>query len=65
MKGGDAAYNAVLTRRLLQGEELPQRGIVLLNAAAAIAAGTEDQSIAGLSAGGSRVPGDWPRLDET
>ena len=46
LKGGDAAYNAVLTRRLLQGEDLPQRGIVLLNAAAAIAAGTEDKTIA-------------------
>lgn len=46
LKGGDPAYNATLTRRLLQGEDLPQRGIVILNAAAAIAAGTEDQSIA-------------------
>ncbi len=46
LKGGDAAYNATLTRRLLKGEDLPQRGIVVLNAAAAIAAGTEDQSIA-------------------
>ena len=46
LKGGDAAYNAELTRRLLQGEALPQRGIVLLNAAAAIAAGTEDKTIA-------------------
>ncbi len=45
LKGGDAAYNAELTRKLLQGEDLPQRGIVILNAAAAIAAGTEDQSI--------------------
>ena len=46
LKGGDAAFNAELTRHLLQGEDLPQRGIVLLNAAAAIAAGTEDQTIA-------------------
>jgi anthranilate phosphoribosyltransferase len=46
LRGGDAAYNAVLTRRLLQGEDLPQRGIVLLNAAAAIAAGTENKTIA-------------------
>jgi anthranilate phosphoribosyltransferase len=46
LKGGDAAYNAELTRRLLQGENLPQRHIVLLNAAAAIAAGTEDKTIA-------------------
>ena len=46
LQGGDAVYNAGLTRRLLQGEHLPQRGIVLLNAAAAIAAGTEDETIA-------------------
>jgi anthranilate phosphoribosyltransferase len=31
---------------LLRGEDLPQRGIVLLNAAAAIAAATEDTPIA-------------------
>ena len=46
LRGGDAACNADLTLRLLRGEALPQRGIVLLNAAAAIAAGTADKSIA-------------------
>lgn len=46
LRGGDARYNADLTLRLLQGEKLPQRHIVLLNAAAAIAVGTEEQSIA-------------------
>jgi anthranilate phosphoribosyltransferase len=46
LRGGDAAFNAGLTLRLLRGEPLPQRHIVLLNAAAAIAAGTEDRPIA-------------------
>jgi anthranilate phosphoribosyltransferase len=46
LRGSDAACNADLTLRLLHGEALPQRGIVLLNAAAAIAAGTADKSIA-------------------
>jgi hypothetical protein len=46
LRGGDASYNADLTLRLLHGEALPQRGIVLLNAAAAIAAGTADEGIA-------------------
>jgi anthranilate phosphoribosyltransferase len=46
LRGGDAQFNAELTLRLLRGEPLPQRGIVLLNAAAAIAAGTADKSIA-------------------
>jgi anthranilate phosphoribosyltransferase len=46
LRGGDAQFNADLTLRLLRGEQMPQRHVVLLNAAAAIAAGTEDQSIA-------------------
>lgn len=46
LQGGDASFNADLTLRLLRGEDLPQRNIVLLNAAAAIAAGTDDQTIA-------------------
>src|SRR5262245_16160477 len=46
LRGGDAQFNAELTLGLLRGQDLPQRGIVLLNAAAAIAAGTADQSIA-------------------
>jgi anthranilate phosphoribosyltransferase len=46
LRGGDAAYNADITQRILYGEAMPQRHIVLLNAAAAIAASTPDQSIA-------------------
>ncbi len=46
LRGGEAPFNADLTLRLLHGEDLPQRGIVLLNAAAAIAAGTDDRTIA-------------------
>jgi anthranilate phosphoribosyltransferase len=46
IRGGDAACNAELTLRLLRGEQMPQRHIVLLNAAAAIAAGTAERSIA-------------------
>jgi anthranilate phosphoribosyltransferase len=46
LRGGDARCNAEITLRLLRGEKLPQRSIVLLNAAAAIAAGTEEGGIA-------------------
>ena len=46
LRGGNAQYNADLTLRLLRGAQMPQRSIVLLNAAAAIAAGTEERSIA-------------------
>lgn len=46
LRGGDAAFNAEITRRILRGEALPQQSIVLLNAAAAIAASTPEQSIA-------------------
>jgi anthranilate phosphoribosyltransferase len=46
LRGGDARFNADLTLRLLRGEPVPQRNIVLLNAAAAIAAGTATRSIA-------------------
>lgn len=46
LQGGDAAHNAALVKRVLSGEASPQRDIVMLNAAAAIAAGTSDQSIA-------------------
>jgi anthranilate phosphoribosyltransferase len=38
LKGGDAAYNADVVRRLVSGEAGPVRDAVLLNAAAAIAA---------------------------
>ena len=46
LRGGDAPHNADVTTRVLRGDDVPQRNIVLLNAAAAIAAGTADQSIA-------------------
>lgn len=46
LRGGDPQFNADLTLRLLRGEPVPQRHIALLNAAAAIAAGTLDKSIA-------------------
>ena len=46
LQGGEAAHNADLVKRILGDEASPQRDIVLLNAAAAIAAGTADQSIA-------------------
>jgi anthranilate phosphoribosyltransferase len=46
LRGGDAAFNADLTLRLLRGEPLPQRNIVLLNAAAAIAAATQERTVA-------------------
>lgn len=46
LQGGDATYNADLTLQILRGDALPQRHVVLLNAAAAIAAGTPDQTIA-------------------
>jgi anthranilate phosphoribosyltransferase len=46
LHGDDAQHNADLTLRVLRGEKLPQRGIVLLNAAATIAASTAEDSIA-------------------
>ncbi len=36
LRGGDAADNAVIARRVLSGEPGPQRDVVLLNAAAAL-----------------------------
>ena len=39
IKGGEAAENAAITRRILKGEPGPKRDVVLLNAAAALAAG--------------------------
>jgi anthranilate phosphoribosyltransferase len=46
LRGGDAQWNADLTLRLLRGERVPQRSIVVLNAAAAIAASTPSATIA-------------------
>jgi len=39
LRGGSAADNAEIIRRILQGERGPKRDIVVLNAGAAIAAG--------------------------
>ena len=39
LKGGDADYNARILRGVLDGEEGPQRDVVLLNAAAAMVVG--------------------------
>lgn len=39
LKGGDAGHNARILRGVLDGEEGPQRDVVLLNAAAAIVVG--------------------------
>jgi anthranilate phosphoribosyltransferase len=38
MTGGDPDENAVITRRILDGEQGPKRNVVLLNAAAALMA---------------------------
>ena len=51
LRGGDAATNADLARRVLDGETGPQRDIVALNAAAGlVAAGLVDDLAAGLAA---------------
>jgi anthranilate phosphoribosyltransferase len=50
LKGGDAAANAIIARRILAGETGPRRDIVLLNAAAALlvagAAGSMKEGLA-------------------
>ncbi len=43
--GGDAAENAAIIRRILDGEKGPRRDIACLNAAAAIAAGNKASTI--------------------
>ena len=47
LKGGDADHNARILREVLDGEEGPQRDVVLLNSAAAIVVGgrAEDLSV--------------------
>lgn len=45
LKGGDADYNAEITRSILNGEEGARRDIVLLNAAAAIVAGDKARDL--------------------
>ncbi|GAA3859795.1 anthranilate phosphoribosyltransferase [Streptomyces sedi] len=44
LRGGDAAYNASVARRLLEGEHGPVRDAVLLNAAAGLAAAEPDDA---------------------
>ena len=46
LQGGDAEENAQLLLQVLQGEEGPRRDVVLLNAAAAIAAGGGAKTLA-------------------
>ena len=45
LKGGDADHNARILRGVLDGEEGPQRDVVLLNAAAAIVVGGRAENI--------------------
>ena len=47
VRGGDAATNADLARRVLEGEPGPHRDIVVLNAAAGIVAGGGVEDLAG------------------
>ena len=52
MRGGDTATNVELTRRVLEGERIGPRNVVLLNAAAGlVAAGVVDDLAAGVEAG--------------
>jgi anthranilate phosphoribosyltransferase len=56
VQGGDVAANVELTHRVLDGERIAQRDLVLLNAAAGlVAAGVVDDLAAGLEAGGDAV----------
>jgi anthranilate phosphoribosyltransferase len=60
LRGGDAAHNAGMTRRLLDGETGPVRDAVVLNAAAALgaAAGVDDRPVT------DQVADALPRADE-
>ena len=56
VRGGDTATNVELTHRVLGGERLPQRDLVLLNAAAGlVAAGIADDLAAGIEAGAAAL----------
>jgi len=56
LRGGDAATNADLTRRVLDGEAGPHRDIVVLNAAAGlVVAGLAEDLVDGLELAGSSV----------
>ncbi len=46
LKGGDARENARLLRQILNGDKVPQRDVVLLNAAAALIAGNKTTNLA-------------------
>ncbi|MBW3613761.1 MAG: anthranilate phosphoribosyltransferase [Actinobacteria bacterium] len=71
LRGGDAATNAQLARRILDGETGPHRDIVLLNAAAGVVvAGLADDLAQGLSLAAAslddgRAAGVLDRLVET
>ncbi len=47
LRGGDAATNAALARRVLEGAQGPHRDVVLLNAAAALVVAGEAEDVAG------------------
>jgi anthranilate phosphoribosyltransferase len=56
LRGGDVGVNVDLTRRVLDGERIRQRDVVLLNAAAGlIAAGVVDDLAAGIAAGAAAL----------
>ena len=61
LRGGDAAFNADVARRLLAGETGPVRDAVLLNAAAALA--TQGPLDGDLHRGAARRPGPGRRVD--
>jgi anthranilate phosphoribosyltransferase len=46
LKGGNAQENAGLLRQILNGDKVPQRDVVLLNAAAALVAGNKASGLA-------------------
>ncbi len=46
LKGGNAQENANLLRQILNGDKVPQRDVVLLNAAAALVAGNKASGLA-------------------
>lgn len=56
LRGGDVGVNVDLTRRVLDGERIGQRDVVLLNAAAGlVAAGVVDDLAAGIEAGAAAL----------
>jgi anthranilate phosphoribosyltransferase len=56
VKGGDAAFNAAITRAILAGEPGPRRHVVLMNAAAAlVACGLADDLANGIRLAGDSI----------